>query len=149
MSGKFLSFNDLFTSTICKKTITSANIIILNLLIPLTLMSWWTQLKMCIYMGNYHDNVEWLFHSHFVEKTKHSWSNAVSMSLPTDPNKFRTCYQNLASTVKELQRVKWTYGPVEDQKRQLLSFSAILLEFCSILVKFYKKKLHFTEFHSL
>ena len=50
--------------------------------------------------------------------------------------------------IKELPRVNKTYDPVEDQKIKLLSFSAILLEFCSILVKFYKN-LHFTEFHSL
>ena len=44
--------------------------------------------------------------------------------------------------------MNWTYDPVEDQKSQL-SFSAISLEFCSILVKFDKKNLHFTEFLSL
>ena len=49
---------------------------------------------------------------------------------------------------KELPRVNGTYDPVEDKKCQLLNFSPILLEFCSILVKFYKN-LHFTEFHSL
>ena len=50
--------------------------------------------------------------------------------------------------IKELPRGNRIYDPVEDQKSQLLSFSAILLEFCSILVKFFKNQ-HFTEFHSL
>ena len=39
-----------------------------------------------------------------------------------------------------------THDPVEDQKTKLLSFSDILLEFCSILVQF-NNNLHFTEFH--
>ena len=50
--------------------------------------------------------------------------------------------------LKELPRVNRTKDPVEDQKCQLLSFSASLLAFCSILVKLYKN-LHFTEFHAL
>ena len=49
---------------------------------------------------------------------------------------------------KELPWVNRAYDPVEDQKSQLLSFSEILLKFCSILVKVYKNA-HFTEFHSL
>ena len=46
--------------------------------------------------------------------------------------------------IEELPRVNRTWDPVEDQK----SFSEILLEFCSILVKVYKH-VYFTEFHSL
>ena len=49
---------------------------------------------------------------------------------------------------KELPRVDRAQGPVEDQKSQLLRFSEILLEVCSILVKVYKH-VHFTEFHSI
>ena len=49
-------------------------------------------------------------------------------------------------SAKELPRVNRTYDPVEDQRSRLFSFSSILLEFCNILVKFYKN-LHFTEFH--
>ena len=48
----------------------------------------------------------------------------------------------------ELPRVKRAQNPVENQKSQRLSFSEILLEFCSILVKVYKN-LDFTEFHSI
>ena len=50
--------------------------------------------------------------------------------------------------MKELPRVNRAQNPVEDQKSQLLSFSEILLEFCSILVKV-NKNVHFTEFHSI
>ena len=46
--------------------------------------------------------------------------------------------------LKELPWVNWTYDPVEDKKSQLISFSAILLEFRSILAKFYKN-LHIAE----
>ena len=49
---------------------------------------------------------------------------------------------------KELPRVNREQDPVEDRKSQLLSFSEILLEFCSMLVKVYKN-VHFTEFHSV
>ena len=49
---------------------------------------------------------------------------------------------------QELPRVNKTNDPVEDQKSKLLSFSAISLKFCSILVKFYKT-LRFIEFHSI
>ena len=49
---------------------------------------------------------------------------------------------------KELPGVNRTYDPVEEQKSQLLSFSDILLEFCSILFKVYKD-VHLIEFHSL
>ena len=49
---------------------------------------------------------------------------------------------------KELPRVDRSKDPVEDEKSQLLSFSEILFEFCSILIKVYKN-LHYTEFHSL
>ena len=54
----------------------------------------------------------------------------------------------MCAEIKVLPRVNRTKDPVKDQKSQLLGFSAILLEFCSIRVKFYKN-LHFTEFHSL
>ena len=47
--------------------------------------------------------------------------------------------------MKELPQVNRTYDPVEDQKSELLSISEMLLEFCSILVKFYKN-LHFLNF---
>ena len=50
--------------------------------------------------------------------------------------------------LKEQPRVNRTQDPVEDQKSQLLGFSEILLECCSILVKVYKN-VHFTEFHSI
>ena len=50
--------------------------------------------------------------------------------------------------IKELPRVNRAQDQVQDQKSQLLSFSEILLEFCSILVKIYKN-VHFTEFHSI
>ena len=48
---------------------------------------------------------------------------------------------------KEPPWVNRTYALVGDKKSQLVSFSVILLEFCSILVK--DKNLQFTEFHSL
>ena len=63
-------------------------------------------------------------------------------------NRALQLFDTASDRQKELPRVNRTYDPVEDQKSQLLSFSAILFEFCSILVKFYKN-LHFTEFHSL
>ena len=47
-----------------------------------------------------------------------------------------------AQVVKNIKK-----DPVEDQESQLLSFSEILLEFCSIFVKVYKK-VHFTEFQT-
>ena len=49
---------------------------------------------------------------------------------------------------KELPRINRAKDQVEDRKSQLLSFSEILLEVCSILVKV-NKNVHFTEFHSI
>ena len=43
----------------------------------------------------------------------------------------------ILNKLKELPRVNKAQDPVEDKKSQLLSFSEILLEFCSILVKVY------------
>ena len=47
--------------------------------------------------------------------------------------------------IKELPRVNRAQDQVQDEKSQLLSFSGILNEFCSILVKIYKN-VHFTEY---
>ena len=53
-----------------------------------------------------------------------------------------------AQILKELPRVDRAQDPVEDKKSQLLSFSEIWLESCSILVKVFWN-VHFTEFQSL
>ena len=67
-------------------------------------------------------------------------------------------YWTLFVSGTELQTDGWTNDPITrcprrtfqagGLKSQLLSFSEILLEFCSIVVKVYKN-VHFTEFHSL
>ena len=55
-----------------------------------------------------------------------------SLFLVTQVNVF-----SLLLEVKEAPRVNKTWEPVEDQKSQLFTFSAILLEFSCICVKYY------------
>ena len=61
---------------------------------------------------------------------------------------YQIVYISLNMPMKQLPRVCRTYEPVEDEKSRLLRYLEILLEVCSILVKFYKS-LHSTKFHSL
>ena len=78
-----------------------------------------------------------------------NWENLRSIAhVPSKAFKVTARYKT--QLTKELQRVNRTKDPAEDQNSQLLSFSEILLEFCSIniIVKVYKN-VNFTKFHSL